>query len=154
MRIEIIAHRFDHFVTHANDGVLAFAAQPEMAVVHQEIRAMFLGRDGIGIRFRNAVEHLGALHIHFIAAGRALLGANFAAKNQRRFLSEIFQRFKQRFVEIGFHRNALHDAGAVAHEREHDFAGFAEVVEPAGDFHRIACVASGVFDSDAGVGHG
>ena len=71
---------------------------------------------------------LGALDIHFIAAGRTLFGAKFAAQDQCGFLREIFQGFKQRFVEIGFHRDALHDAGAVAQEREHDFAGFADVV--------------------------
>ena len=36
VRIEIVAHRADHFVPHADDGVLSLAAQPEVPMVHQE----------------------------------------------------------------------------------------------------------------------
>ena len=57
VRIEVIAHGLDDLVAHADDGVLALAAQPEMAVVHQEIGAVLLGGDGVGVRFRDALQH-------------------------------------------------------------------------------------------------
>jgi hypothetical protein len=34
---------------HADDRMLALAPQPQMAMVHQEIDAVFFGRDRIGI---------------------------------------------------------------------------------------------------------
>jgi hypothetical protein len=57
VRIEIIAHRLDDFVPHADDGVLPLAAQPQMPMVHQEIDAVVLGRDGIRIGLRHALQH-------------------------------------------------------------------------------------------------
>ena len=73
--IEIVAHGLDDFVADADDGVLALAAQPEVAVIHQEIDAVLLGSDGVGVGFRNALQHLDVLDVHFEAAGGALFGA-------------------------------------------------------------------------------
>jgi hypothetical protein len=56
-------------VAHADDGVLALRAQPEMAVVHQEFDAVVLGRDGIGIGFGNLLQDLDGFDIHLVAAG-------------------------------------------------------------------------------------
>jgi hypothetical protein len=41
--VEIVAGGFDDLVAHLADGVLAAGAEPEVAVVHQEVDAVFLG---------------------------------------------------------------------------------------------------------------
>ena len=73
MRIEIIANAFDHFVAHANRRMLAAAAQPQVAMIHQEIDAVILRRDRIRVFFGNALQDIGAFDIELIAAGRARL---------------------------------------------------------------------------------
>jgi hypothetical protein len=122
-----------------------------MAMVHQEIGAVFFGRDGVRIGLGNALHYFGALDVHFVTTGRALLGPNLAAQNDGRFLSQVFQCVKERCIDVGFHRDALHGAAAVAQKREDDLAGLAQVVKPSGDFHLFTGVLSGVFDSDSGV---
>ncbi len=149
VRIEIIANAFDYFVADAEDGVLAFAAQPQMAMVHQKIDAVVLGRDRVGVRFGDALEDFGAFDVHLVTAGRARLGADFSANDQRRFLGEVLQRFKERFVKLALHRDALHDARAVAQQRESDLPGLAEIIEPAGDLNRFAGVLADAGDGDA-----
>ena len=131
VRIEIIADALDHLVPHCQRRMLAAAAQPQMAMVHQKIDAVILGRDRIRIGFRHALHDVGAFHIQFISAGRALLGADLAANDQRRFLRQILQFFKQLFGQRALHGDALDDAGAVAHLREADFSAAPQVVQPA-----------------------
>ena len=65
-------------MAHADDGVLALAAQPQMPVVHQELDAVILGRDRIRIGLRHPLHHLQIFHVHLVAADSALLGANLA----------------------------------------------------------------------------
>ena len=61
-----------------------------MAVVHQEIDAVFLGGDGIGIALGDALDDLDVGNIEFVSAGGALIGANFAFHDDARFLSQAF----------------------------------------------------------------
>ncbi len=131
-------------VAHANDGVLALAAQPEMPVVHQEFRAVFLGRDGVRIRLGDALDHLQIFHIHLEAAGSARIGANFSGDNDRRFLRQIANVLKQLFRQRVLHRHALHQSGSIAQQREHNLAGLADVVKPAGNFDRLPFMADGL----------
>ena len=112
VRIEIIAHRLDHFVAHADDGVLALAAQPQVAVVHQEIDAVLLGRDGIRVGFRHALHHFQVLHVHLVAAGRALFGADLAGDDDGRFLGQVLDGLEQLFGQGALHGHALHQAGS------------------------------------------
>ena len=63
--IEVVANGFDDCVADADDGVLALAAQPEVAVIHQEVDAVFFGGDGVGVGFGDALEDLDAFDIHF-----------------------------------------------------------------------------------------
>ena len=130
VRIEVIADAFDHLMTDRERRVLAAAAQPQVAMVHQEIDAVILGRDRIRIGLWHALHDFRVLDVEFIAAGRALLGADLAANDQRRFLSQVLQRFEQIFGQRALHGDALHDAGAVAQLRETDFAAAAQVVQP------------------------
>ena len=47
-----------------------------MAVLHQEIDAVLLGRDGVRSVLRHALHDFDVLDIELIAAGRALVGAD------------------------------------------------------------------------------
>ena len=49
-----------------------------MPMLHQEIGAVLFGRDGIRVGLRNALHDLHIQHVEFVAAGSALVGANFA----------------------------------------------------------------------------
>ena len=83
----------------------------------------------------------------FEAAGGTLFGANFSGDDDAGLLREAFERGEG--VGVFFQRDdALDDAGAVAKNREEEFAGFALIVEPAldGDFLRV--VFAGVFNVD------
>jgi len=77
VRVEIVAHRLDYFVAHADDGVLALAAQPQVAVVHQKVGAMLLGVMGYG-RFPERAAPLPGSPGPSRSRGRALFGADFA----------------------------------------------------------------------------
>ena len=82
----------------------------------------------------------------FVAAGSALLGADFAGDDDAGFLGETLEGGKG-FGIFFEGADALNDAGAVAKDGEEEFAGFAKVVEPAanGDFLGVlfACVFNG-----------
>ena len=149
VRIEIIADAFDHFVAHADGRVLAAAAQPQMAMIHQKIDAVILGRDGIRRLFRNALHNVRAFHVELVSARRARFFADLSANDQRRFLRQILQRFEQFLGQRAFHRDALDDAGAVAQLRETNFSAAAKIVQPARDLHRFAGVPARVRDGNA-----
>ena len=149
VRVEIVAHCFDYFVAHANDGVLALAAQPQVAVVHQKVGAMLLGRDRIRVAFRHALHHFQVLQVHLEAAGRALVGADLASDDNGGFLGQVLDGLEQFFRQGGLHGHALHQAVAVAKDRERDLSGAAQVVQPAGNLHAFAGVLGGFGDGDS-----
>ena len=101
---------------------------------------MLFGRDRVGIGFRHALQDLNVGDIEFVAAGGALIGANFAFDDDAGFLGETFDRVED-FGRDGVFRNyALDDAAAVAELREEKFAAFAEVVEPSANGDGLAFV--------------
>ena len=51
---------------------------------------MFFQRDGIRLAVGHALHHFRLRHIQFVAAGRALIGADFASNDDARFLCKIF----------------------------------------------------------------
>ena len=59
--IEVIADGLDDFVADADGGVLAPAAEPEMAMIHQEIDAVIFRRDGIRMISGDTLEHFAHL---------------------------------------------------------------------------------------------
>ncbi len=104
-------------------------------MIHQEVDAVFLGRDRIRIGFRHALDDGGGFDVQFEAAGRASLRANFSAHDQRRFLRQILQRFERFFGERTLYGDALQDARAVADLGEADLSAAAQVVQPACDLN-------------------
>ena len=55
-------------------------------MLHEEIGAVIFGRDGIGIGFGDALQDLDVGDVEFVAAGGALIGADFAFDDDAGFL--------------------------------------------------------------------
>ena len=111
---------------------------------------MLFGSDGVGSRLRHALHDLDVRDVEFIAAGGALIGANFAFDDDARFLGEALDGVED-FGRDGVLRDyALDDAGAVAKLREEELAAFAEVVEPSADDDGLAFVVADFCDGADG----
>ena len=151
LAVHVIAGGALGFGADAQDGGLARRANPEMAMVEQEIDAVLFELDGVGSGLVNFLQDFDFGDADFVAAGGALLGANFSGDDDAGFLREAFQRGEG--VGAFFERNdALNNAGAVAENREEQLAGFALIVEPAADGDFLRVVFAGVFDVDRGHG--
>ena len=112
------------FGANAQDGGLARRANPEMAMVEQEIDAVLFELDGIRLRFGNLLQHFDFRDAHFESARSALFGANFSGDDDAGFLRQTFQRSEG--LGTFFQRaNALDDASAVTENRKEQLAGFA-----------------------------
>ena len=112
------------FGADAEDGGLARRAHPEMAIVEEEIDAVLFELDGVGRGLVYFLQDLDFGDADFVAAGGALLGADFSGDDDAGFLREAFQCGEG--VGTFFERDdALDDAGAVAKNREEQLAGFA-----------------------------
>ena len=76
--------------------MLPLAAQPQMAMIHQKIDAVFFGRDRIRIGSPERAARSRRLpRPSRTRPGARCSGPNLAAHDQRRFLRQILQRFKQ-----------------------------------------------------------
>jgi len=78
-----------------------------------------------------------------------LLGADFSGDDDARFLRETFQRFKGLGIFLE-RADALDDSGTVAKNGKHQFAGFAQVVEPAANRYFLPVVRACLLDGDDG----
>ena len=81
---------------NAQDGRLARRANPEMAVIQQEIDAVFLELDRIGFIVRHALHYFDRGYLDFKTAGRALIGVDAPRDNHAGFLRQAAQGFKCR----------------------------------------------------------
>jgi hypothetical protein len=99
-----------------------------MAVLHEEIDAMLLEGDGVGVGLGDALDDLEVFDIEFEAAGSALVGADFAGDDDARLLCEAFEGledFGRDALDMG---NALDGSGAIAKDGKEQLATLAEVV--------------------------
>src|ERR1700730_70042 len=103
---------------------------------------MFFGSDGVGSRFGHALHDLDIGDIEFIAAGGALIGADFAFDDDAGFLGEAFDSVEDFGRDSVLRDYTLNDARAVAKLREKELAALAEVVEPSADGDGLAFVGS------------
>ncbi len=147
LAVHEFARRADGFGANAKNGGLAGRANPEMALIEQKIDAVFFKLDGKGRGVGNFLDDLDFGDAHFEAAGGALLGADFSSDDDAGFLRETFQRFKGFGIFLE-RADALDDSRTVAKNREHQFAGFAEIVEPAANRYFLPVVLACLFDSD------
>ncbi len=148
--VEEIADGFDDLRAHAEDRCLALRAHPEMAMLHEELGAMLFGRDGVRIGLGHALDNLNVDHVEFVAAGRALIGADFALDDHARLLGEGLDGFEHFGRDRVFRHHALNDARAVAKLREQKLAALAQVIEPAAQRDGLAVVLSDFCDSTHG----
>ena len=125
--VEKIAARLLDLAAHAQDGILLRRANPQMAQVVQKRDAMLLVRDRIVAR---GADDLETFRRQLIAAGRALVLAHEAGHLQRGLLAQMICRRERLGAEVVERRDALADAGAVAHLQEMNLAAGAPVVEP------------------------
>ena len=138
--------RAHDFGADAEDGRLARGADPEVAALHEEVDAVLLGSDGVGVGLGDALDDLDVLDVELKSSRRALVGADFAGDDDRGLLGEAFEGFEDcrgHALDVG---HALHGAGAVAEDGEQELAALAGVVEPAADGDGLAFVlAQGVY---------
>ncbi len=150
--VKVLGCRAHDFGPYAKNGRLPGRANPQMAVLHEEVDTVFFERDGVGVGLRNTLDDLHIFDVEFESAGRALVGADFARDNDRRLLSEAFERFEDgrgNALHVGY---ALNRTGAVAKDGKEQFAALAQVVKPSAQGDRLAFVlAQG---GDGGYGSG
>ena len=101
-----------------------------MAMLHEEVDAMLLEGDGVGVGLGNALDDLDVFDVEFEAAGGALVGADLAGDDDAGLLRQALERFEDRgrdALDVG---HALYGAGAVAKDGKEQLAALARVVEP------------------------
>ena len=119
-------------------------------MLHEEVDAVFLERDGEGCRVVDALQNFEGLDVDLEAGGCAGVGANFAGDDDAGFLCEAFECFEDFRGDAFYVGNALDGAGAVAKDGEEELAALTEVVEPTAQGDGLAFVLADGSD----VGHG
>jgi hypothetical protein len=110
--VEVVAHGLDDRVTHPHDRVLSFGPEPQVAVVHEKIGSVLLGRDGVladGLR-----EHREALGADLEHARLLRVGLHLADDLEARLLREVIGGGEGRVVDVPLAHHALDHAEAVA----------------------------------------
>ena len=102
-----------------------------MAVLHEEVGAVLLERDGEGRVLGHALDDFDAFHVKFIAPGGALVGADLAGDDDAGLLRESLDGVENFGREGGLGDDSLNGSGAVAKYGEEQFAALAQVIQPA-----------------------
>ena len=132
--VEVVADGVDDLVADAEDRLLARRADPQVAVIHQEVDAVLLRRDRIVLRFSDDLE---AGDVDLVAAGRARVGAGRAGHRQRRLLRQVIGAAERLFADCRLRHDALDEAGPVAQRQEVNLAARPAVVQPAAERHGL-----------------
>jgi len=134
----------------AEDGGLAGGADPEVAMLHEKVDAVFFEGDGERGGVVDALEDFEGFDVELEAGGGSCIGAHTAGYFQGRFEGEVFEGFEELFGDGGLGDDALDGSGAVAEDGEEELAGGAEIVEPGLEGHGLAFV--GGEGGDGGYG--
>ncbi len=148
MVVEEPPDRIDHGVADLAQAPLALRAEVQVAVAHQEIDAVGLGRDGIALGRR---DDPGVSHRQLIAADAAFVGADDSRDAQRRLLAHVLDPFEQLLGHVGLLDGTLTQAGSIPQDDELYLAAGPAVVDPAvqGDF--LADMVFQLVDVHAGL---
>ena len=92
--VEVLGGGAHDFGADAEDGGLARGADPEVAMLHEEVDAVLLEGDGVGVGLGNALDDFEVFDVELEAAGGALVGADLAGDDDARLLGEAFERFE------------------------------------------------------------
>ena len=136
--IEEVPHGLDDGVAHPDDGVLALRAQPEVAVVHQEVGPVVLGADGVLGRRR--AEDLQLLHVELELALDLAVLLHGAHDLERRLLLDVIGLLEDVGRDVPLEDHALGRARPVADLEKVQLAARAAVVEPAAQGDGLADV--------------
>ena len=123
-----------------------------MAMLHEEVDAVLLEGDGVGVGLGNALDDLNVFDIELEAAGGALVGADLAGDDDGRLLREAFERLEdcgRNALDVG---DALHGSGAVAKDGKQQLAALAEVIEPSAQGDGLAFMLAESGDGGDGSG--
>ena len=142
--VEVVAHRLHHRVADARDRVLARRAQPQVAVLHQERRAVVLRRDRVVV---DALQHGGRRHVQLVAAGRARVLPHVPGELDRGLLPRLLERVPRLGRDRLLRDDGLRVARAVADDQELQLAARALVVDPAADEDLLAGVVPELLDA-------
>jgi hypothetical protein len=123
-----------------------------MPPLHQELDAMLLGRDRVGIVLRHALHHLHLLDIQLIAA-RARLSARTLPVTMTldSCVSPSAPRRPRR--DAGLVGHALNRPCAVAKDGKEQLAALAQVVEPAAQGDGLAVMLADLGNGGDGRGN-
>ena len=138
----------------AEDGGLARGADPEVAVLHEEVDAGFFELDGVGGFVGDALGDGDVVDVELEAGGGAGVGADAAGDDEGGFEGEGLEGLEYVLGDGGFGDDALDGAGAVAEDGEEELAGGAEIVEPAAEGDGLAFVLADVGDGGEDGGGG
>jgi hypothetical protein len=121
-----------------------------VAVVHQELGAVFLGGDRVFVRHLHDLERLDRQLIAAREARGALVLFDQAGDDHRRLLRDLAGLLELGFGQVAFEGHALGDAGAVAQLDERQFALAGAVVDPAAQGDLLPVVLGDVCNRDDG----
>ncbi len=144
--VEVFRSRAHDGGADAEDGGLAGGADPEVAVLHEEVDAGFFELDGVGGFVGDALGDGDVVDVELEAGGGAGVGADAAGDDEGGFEGEGLEGLEYVLGDGGFGDDALDGAGAVAEDGEEKLAGGAEVVEPAAEGDGLAFVLADVGD--------
>ncbi len=148
--VEEVADGLHQGVADAQDGPLALAAQPEVAVLHEELGAVLLGRDG---EVRAAADEFQGLHQELGLTGLGVL-LHHARHGDGGLLRELPGQLVALGIGLGGADDALHEARAVPQLDEAGLAG-AGIADPAPQPDGLADLAGEESDFGEGLaGHG
>src|SRR5690606_31771021 len=117
--VEEVDDRLLDLVAHTQDRPLLAGTQPQMAVVEEEIDAVFLGLDRVLL---GEVDDLEILDGHLVPARCARVLADLARHPHARLLRERREGLPDRSGDLFLQQYPLHDPGPVAHHDEGDLA--------------------------------
>ena len=126
--VEVPADGVDDRVADLADGPLPLRAQVQVAVLHQEVDAVRLGRDRVAL---GRGDDLGIRYGHLVAADAALVGPDGPGHRQRRLLAEPLELLEELIRHLALFDDALAQARAVADDQKQDLAAGPAVVQPA-----------------------
>jgi len=121
----------DDLIAESDQMPLTLAAEPQMAVPHEEVDTMLLGRDGVVVR-RHLHEANGA-NRKLDPTRRVVLlvhGVHHPGHLERGLLCGLVSRVPRGLVEVWPEAHRLTETGAIAKDQEPEFLVSALVVEP------------------------
>ena len=125
-----------------------------MAVLHQKVDTVVLGRDRIRIIRAHALQDLRDGDVHLVSTRCALIGADFAGDDHARLLGQVLDGVEKFGRDSVLGDDTLNDPAAIAKDGEQQLAALAQVIEPAAKGDGLAFMLADFADGgDGGFGH-